>query len=63
MNGRMAKKIRKALYGDQVTSAKGRKYFADSRQIVSDKIRQLYQKIKRDYIRRIEHGDKEERKN
>ncbi len=56
MNGRIAKKIRKAVYGDTVSSAKGRKYFITGRTITVDKIRQLYQKIKQDY-RRKESND------
>ena len=51
MNGRTAKKIRKAVYGDHVSSSAGRKYFIEGRKIVADKIRQMYQKIKKDYTR------------
>lgn len=57
MNGRIAKKIRKAVYGDTVSGLKGRKYYIDGRKIVADKIRQMYQKIKRDYTRRVEDAE------
>lgn len=57
MNGHMAKKIRKAVYGDHVSGPKGRKYSIDGRTIVADKVRQMYQAIKRDYRRKTEYAE------
>ena len=57
MNGSMAKKIRRAVYGDQVSSSLGRKYSVEGHNIVADKIRQMYQKIKKDYTRKAEYAE------
>ncbi len=57
MNGLVSKKIRKAVYGDHVSGIKGRKYHVEDNKIVADKIRQVYQKIKRDYIRKNEYAE------
>ena len=59
MNGRIAKKIRKVVYGDHVSGPKGRKYFLDGRTIVADNIRRMYQNIKRDYNRKENYAEDE----
>ena len=51
MNGKKAKAVRRKVYGDQVTSSHGRKYFVNraTGQISADKLRRVYQRIKKEY--------------
>jgi len=56
MNGRLAKKIRKKVYGPN-GATRERKYLMNSKtgQIIADKKRQLYQLAKK-MLRRSEYG-------
>ena len=53
MRGKVAKRIRKEVYGDKVSGLSMRKYSTDgvSRTIHADPTRKMYQQMKKEYRR------------